>query len=48
MQSRRVVKRSSFTTTTEANNAILAFIAYFNSVLAKPFRWTYTGRALAA
>lgn len=45
---RRVLKRSSFTTTTEANNAILAFIAYFNSVLAKPFRWTYTGRALAA
>jgi hypothetical protein len=28
--------------------AILNFIAYFNRLLAKPYRWTYTGRALAA
>ena len=27
---------------------ILAFIEYFNKTLAKPFKWTYTGRALAA
>jgi hypothetical protein len=27
---------------------VVAFIDYFNSVLAKPFRWTYTGRALTA
>jgi transposase len=45
---RRALKRASFTSTTEANDAILAFIVYFNSILAKPFRWTYTGRALAA
>ena len=27
---------------------VLEFIAYFNKVLAKPFRWTYTGRPLQA
>jgi hypothetical protein len=45
---RRVLNRSSFLSTTEANSAILAFIVYFNTILAKPFRWTYTGRALTA
>lgn len=45
---RRVLKRSSFKSTAEANAAILAFIDYFNEVLAKPFKWTYTGRTLAA
>jgi hypothetical protein len=25
---------------------ILAFIAYFNATLAKPFQWTYKGRPL--
>jgi hypothetical protein len=27
---------------------IEAFIAYFNDTLAKPYRWTYTGRVLKA
>jgi hypothetical protein len=27
---------------------ILRFIAYFNETLAKPFRWTYAGKPLAA
>jgi len=27
---------------------LLAFIDYFNRVLAKPFRWTYKGKPLAA
>jgi len=26
----------------------LTFIDYFNNVLGKPFRWTYTGRPLRA
>jgi len=25
---------------------ILAFITYFNRTMAKPFKWTYTGRPL--
>ena len=27
---------------------ILAFIAYFNKTMAKPFKWTYTGHPLTA
>lgn len=44
---RRALKRASFKSTEELQQAILAFIAYFNDVLAKPFRWTYTGKVLA-
>jgi transposase len=45
---RRVLKRGSFSSTEALCEAILDFIAYFNRLLAKPYRWTYTGRALAA
>ncbi|HEV2016855.1 MAG TPA: transposase [Gemmatimonadaceae bacterium] len=44
---RRALKRASFKSTDELREAILAFIRYFNDVLAKPFRWTYTGKVLA-
>ena len=27
---------------------VLAFIAYFNETMAKPFKWTYKGRPLVA
>jgi hypothetical protein len=27
---------------------VLAFIDYFNHTMAKPFQWTYKGKALAA
>ena len=30
----------------DLRDKILAFIAYFNETLAKPFKWTYTGRPL--
>ena len=43
---RRVLRRSSFTSTTELRERLLAFIAYFNATLAKPFKWTYKGRPL--
>jgi len=29
-------------------NKVLAFIEYFNLTMAKPFKWTYQGRALSA
>lgn len=45
---RRVLKRASFTSTDELGARIMAFIEYFNRVLAKPFKWTYTGRPLVA
>jgi hypothetical protein len=44
--SRRALKRASFGSADELKTALLDFIAYFNRVLAKPFRWTYTGRPL--
>lgn len=43
---RRVLKRSSFTSLDDLRQRVLAFIDYFNAVLSKPFRWTYTGRPL--
>lgn len=45
---RRLLKRGSFRSTDELKTRILRFIDYFNQTLAKPFRWTYAGRPLAA
>jgi hypothetical protein len=45
---RRLLKRSSFTSLEDLRKRTLAFIKYFNRVLSKPFRWTYTGRPLRA
>jgi transposase len=43
---RRVIKRGNFRSTADLREKILAFIDYFNRTLAKPFKWTYTGRPL--
>jgi hypothetical protein len=43
---RRVIKRGNFTSTADLRSKILAFIDYFNRTLAKPFKWTFTGRPL--
>lgn len=43
---RRLLKRASFTSTEDLRQRILAFIDYFNCVLAKPFKWTYNGQPL--
>jgi transposase len=43
---RRVIRRGSFTSKEDLRTKILNFIAYFNKVLAKPFRWTFTGQVL--
>ena len=45
---RRVIKRGSFESVEDLRDRILGFIDYFNKTLAKPFRWTYTGRPLRA
>jgi hypothetical protein len=45
---RKVLRRGSFLSTDDLRARILAFIAYFNRTMAKPFKWTYTGRPLAA
>jgi transposase len=43
---RKVIRRGSFTSVADLRSKLLDFIAYFNRVFAKPFRWTYTGRPL--
>lgn len=45
---RRLLKRGNFTSGDDLRHKLLAFIDYFNRVLSRPFRWTYTGRPLAA
>ncbi|MFA7242578.1 MAG: transposase [Sulfuricellaceae bacterium] len=46
--SRKVVKRGNFRSKEELRDKLMAFIAYFNKTLAKPFRWTYQGKPLIA
>jgi len=43
---RRVIKRGNFPSVADLREKILAFIDYFNRTLAKPFKWTFTGRPL--
>jgi transposase len=45
---RRLLKRASFISVEELRERIVAFIDYFNRAMAKPFRWTYSGRPLTA
>jgi hypothetical protein len=45
---RRLLKRGNFSSVDDLRKKLLAFIEYFNAVLAKPFKWTYTGRPLVA
>ena len=45
---RRVLRPSDFKSTAELKARLLDFIDYFNRTFAKPFRWTYTGRPVAA
>jgi hypothetical protein len=45
---RKVIKRGSFSSVKELKRKVLAFIDYYNRTMAKPFKWTYQGKALAA
>lgn len=45
---RKVLKRGNFTSLNDLKRKVLAFIEYYNRTMAKPFKWTYQGRALAA
>lgn len=45
---RKVLKRGNFTSIDDLKAKVLAFIAYYNLSMAKPFKWTYKGKALAA
>jgi len=43
---RRLLKRGNFRSKDHLKERILGFIEYFNTTLAKPFQWTYKGKAL--
>ncbi len=43
---RKLLRRGNFTSTDDLRNKVLAFIAYFNRTMAKPFKWTYQGKPL--
>jgi len=45
---RKLLKRGSFTSIEDLKAKVLAFVEYFNRTMAKPFKWTYKGKALAA
>ncbi len=46
--SRQLLKRGNFISLADLKAKVLAFVDYFNRTMAKPFRWTYQGNALAA
>lgn len=45
---RKLLRRSSFNSLADLHDRVENFVDYFNAVLAKPFRWTFTGRPLQA
>jgi hypothetical protein len=45
---RKLLKRGNFTSVENLVDKVLAFVEYYNRTMAKPFKWTYKGKALAA
>jgi transposase len=45
---RKLLRRASFASINDLKAKVLAFVEYFNQTMAKPFKWTYRGRALDA
>jgi hypothetical protein len=45
---RKLLKRGNFLSQAHLKARILEFVVYFNRTMAKPFQWTYKGKALAA
>ena len=43
---RKLLRRGSFASVAELRAKLLTFIDYYNRTMAKPFRWTYQGKAL--
>ena len=44
---RKLLKRGSFTSLEQLEAKVLEFVEYYNQTMAKPFKWTYKGKALA-
>jgi len=45
---RKVIRRGNFTSLEDLQSKLMHFIEFFNKTMAKPFRWTYEGKPLAA
>jgi transposase len=45
---RKLLKLGNFISVADLKAKVLAFVEYFNRTMAKPFRWTYRGKPLAA
>jgi transposase len=45
---RKLLKRGNFTSVENLIAKVLDFIEYYNRTMAKPFKWTYKGKALAS
>ena len=45
---RKLLRRGTFRSVQDLRDQVLAFIAYFNRTMAKPFKWTYQGTPLRA
>ena len=43
---RKLLRRASFTSVEDLQTRGLAFVAYFNATMAKPFQWTYGQKPL--
>ena len=43
---RKLLRRGNFRSVDDLRSQVIAFIAYFNRTMAKPFKWTYQGKAL--
>ncbi len=43
---RKLLRRGNFVSKEQLKSRILEFIDYFNRTMAKPFKWTYQGKAL--
>jgi hypothetical protein len=45
---RKLLRRGNFTSVADLKAKVLACIDYDNRTMAKPFKWTYQGKPLAA
>ena len=44
---RKLLKNASFVSKEHLRNKVMQFIDYYNETMAKPFKWTYQGKALS-
>jgi hypothetical protein len=44
---RKLLKHGSFLSKEHLRNKVMQFIDYYNETMAKPFKWTYQGKALS-